>query len=93
MVTRTVCASLLCVAGWLLSLCACVQLAELRNSPVPFAHLCFSNDGKVLVAVHEGRIFVLDAFSGAWACMSLHVLSGCATVHSMWACCQAVLAR
>lgn len=40
-------------------------VAELRNSPVPFAHLHFSNDGKQLVAVHEGKIFVLDAFTGA----------------------------
>lgn len=31
---------------------------------MPFAHLHFSNDGEQLVAVHEGKIFVLDAFTG-----------------------------
>ena len=37
---------------------------ELRASPVPFSHLRFSADGKRLLAVAEGRIFVLDAFEG-----------------------------
>jgi COMPASS component SWD2 len=38
---------------------------DLRASPVPFSHLRFSPDGKRLLAVAEGRIFVLDAFTGA----------------------------
>jgi COMPASS component SWD2 len=37
---------------------------ELRASPVPFSHLRFSADGKKLLAVAEGRIYVLDAFDG-----------------------------
>lgn len=40
------------------------QVPELHHSPVPFAHLAFSNDGKTLVAVVEGRILILDAFTG-----------------------------
>ncbi|WIA36692.1 hypothetical protein OEZ86_007970 [Tetradesmus obliquus] len=38
---------------------------DLRNSPVPFTHLSFSNDGKLLLGVAEGRAFVLDAFTGS----------------------------
>jgi hypothetical protein len=41
-----------------------VQVPFLQNSPLPFAHLSFSNDGKRLVAVHEDKILILDAFSG-----------------------------
>jgi WD40 repeat protein len=40
------------------------QVPELRNSPVPFSWLSFSNDGKLLCAVAEGRVLVLDAFGG-----------------------------
>eukprot|EP00878_Enallax_costatus_P013899 GHUV01014534.1.p1 GENE.GHUV01014534.1~~GHUV01014534.1.p1 ORF type:complete len:275 (+),score=51.67 GHUV01014534.1:210-1034(+) len=38
---------------------------DLRNSPVPFSHISFSNDGKTMIAVAEGKIFVLDAFTGS----------------------------
>jgi WD40 repeat protein len=38
---------------------------DLRASPVPFSHLRFSPDGKRLLAVAEGRVYVLDAFTGA----------------------------
>ncbi|KAF8065536.1 wdr82 [Scenedesmus sp. PABB004] len=38
---------------------------ELRNSPVPFTRLAFSNDGKLLLGVAEGRVLLLDAFNGA----------------------------
>lgn len=37
---------------------------DLKQSPVPFARLAFSNDGKLLLAVAEGKAYVLDAFSG-----------------------------
>jgi hypothetical protein len=47
---------------WLLP---CLQVPDLRNSPVPFTHLSFSNDGKLLLGVAEGRVFVLDAFTGS----------------------------
>jgi WD40 repeat protein len=40
------------------------QIAECRNSPLPFSHLSFSNDGKYLLAVVESRVYVLDAFEG-----------------------------
>jgi hypothetical protein len=40
-------------------------VSDLRNSPVPFTHLSFSNDGKLLLGVAEGRVFVLDAFTGS----------------------------
>jgi hypothetical protein len=42
-----------------------LQVPDLRNSPVPFTHLSFSNDGKLLLGVAEGRVFVLDAFTGS----------------------------
>ena len=51
-------------------LCVCVQVPFLQNSPLPFAHLSFSNDGKRLVAVHEDKILILDAFSGGHLLLS-----------------------
>jgi COMPASS component SWD2 len=39
-----------------------------RNSAAVFAVLRFSLDGKCLLAVVEGRIYVLDAFEGAKLC-------------------------
>jgi COMPASS component SWD2 len=39
-------------------------ISDLRASPVPFSHLCFSADGKRLLAVAERTIYVLDAFTG-----------------------------
>lgn len=47
---------------------ACVrraQVADERNSAAVFAVIRFSLDGKRLLAVVEGRIYVLDAFDGA----------------------------
>lgn len=41
------------------------QVPDLINSPVPFSHLSFSNDGKSLLGVAEGKIFVLDAYVGS----------------------------
>lgn len=40
------------------------QVAELVNSPLVFSDLKFSNDGKMLAAVCEGRIYIMDAFTG-----------------------------
>jgi hypothetical protein len=40
------------------------QVPDLRNSPVPFTHLSFSNEGKELLGVAEGKVFVMDAFTG-----------------------------
>lgn len=46
----------------------------MNNTPVPFAHLYFSNDGKQMVAVHMDKIFVLDAFTGEiwWGCIGVY---------------------
>ncbi len=43
---------------------ATCQVEDLKNSPLAFSHLRFSMDGKLLLAVAEWRIYVLDAFSG-----------------------------
>lgn len=48
-----------------------------QHSPVPFAHLAFTNDGKTLLAVAEGRILLLDAFTGACVCVG-YVACACA---------------
>jgi len=37
---------------------------ELRDKPIPFKQLLFSNDGNTLVAVAQGTAYVLDAFNG-----------------------------
>lgn len=39
-------------------------MADEKNSAAVFAQLRFSLDGKFLLAVVEGRIYVLDAFEG-----------------------------
>jgi hypothetical protein len=41
-----------------------MQVEELRNSPLPFSHLSFSNDGNSLLAVAESKVFVLNAYNG-----------------------------
>ena len=41
------------------------QVREEVNSPAPFAQLRFSADGKLLMAVAEGRISLLDAYNGS----------------------------
>ncbi len=40
------------------------QVGEEANSPAPFTDLRFSNDGNLLLACVEGRVYVLDAFKG-----------------------------
>ena len=35
------------------------------NTPVPFSDLRFSNDGKWMLGMVEGKIYVMDAFNGA----------------------------
>mmetsp|Transcript_26980 Transcript_26980/g.58990 ORF Transcript_26980/g.58990 Transcript_26980/m.58990 type:complete len:322 (-) Transcript_26980:297-1262(-) len=37
---------------------------EEANSPIPFGDIKFSLDGKYMLAVAEGRLYVLDAFNG-----------------------------
>jgi COMPASS component SWD2 len=41
---------------------------EENSSPSPFTDLRFSNDGNLLLAVSEGRVYVLDAFKGEVRC-------------------------
>ena len=41
-----------------------LQVEELRNSPLPFSHLSFSNDGNSLLAVAESKVLVLNAYDG-----------------------------
>lgn len=42
------------------------SISDENNSktPSPFSHLKFSNDGKYMLAVAEGKIYYIDAFNG-----------------------------
>lgn len=53
-----------------------LQVPFLQNSPLPFAHLYFSNDGKQLVAVHEDKVLLLDAFTGGLGCVGGALVNG-----------------
>ena len=41
-----------------------MQVPEEVNSAQSFADIKFSNDGKLILAVVEGKVFVIDAFNG-----------------------------
>ena len=45
-----------------------LQVADEANSAAVFAILRFSLDGSSLLAVVEGRVYVLDSFSGETRC-------------------------
>eukprot|EP00200_Dunaliella_tertiolecta_P004296 CAMPEP_0202349436 /NCGR_PEP_ID=MMETSP1126-20121109/6933_1 /ASSEMBLY_ACC=CAM_ASM_000457 /TAXON_ID=3047 /ORGANISM="Dunaliella tertiolecta, Strain CCMP1320" /LENGTH=288 /DNA_ID=CAMNT_0048941255 /DNA_START=162 /DNA_END=1025 /DNA_ORIENTATION=+ len=40
------------------------NVTEESNTPVPFSGLRFSNDGKWMLGMMEGRVYVMDAFNG-----------------------------
>ena len=40
------------------------QVQEEVNAAQSFADIKFSNDGKLILAVVEGKVFVIDAFNG-----------------------------
>lgn len=44
------------------------QVQDEANSPAPFTELRFSNDGKQLLGVVDGRVYVLHAFEGHVVC-------------------------
>lgn len=41
-----------------------VQVEDERNKPTSFSHIKFTNDGKLMLAVCEGKIYLVDAFDG-----------------------------
>ena len=53
---------------WLLPATVLLQVADECNSAAVFAVLRFSLDGSSLLAVVEGRVYVLDSFSGEMCC-------------------------
>ncbi|KAJ9533442.1 hypothetical protein QJQ45_026480 [Haematococcus lacustris] len=44
------------------------SITEEANSPLAISDLRFSNDGKLMLAVSEGKVYVLDAFNGSVLC-------------------------
>lgn len=40
------------------------QLPDEVNTPTPYSDVKFSSDGKYLLGVVEGRVYVMDAFNG-----------------------------
>jgi hypothetical protein len=60
-----------------------LQLQEESNMPTPYSDVKFSSDGKYLLGVVEGRVYVMDAFNGTvvrkWVRFPVRFLRG--TVH------------
>lgn len=40
------------------------QVSDSANTPTSFTGLRFSNDGKWLLGMLEGKVYVMDAFNG-----------------------------